>query len=196
MTLKLLISYGIFIYCSTFANMVMASPLSKVNRNRKFGHAWNGMINVVSTIPEIQDIFAGRATIRELSWSQINKIFVKALKEIDHMWKELEEAQNSITSHSTNYIVSVCLLDACSGIALILSCLHFAKLRIALIKFRRGIPINFEGARKSLQELLKLRRLSIGDLEANMSKPNHNMAYAPYPNIQPTIFCKSYLPYS
>ena len=114
----------------------MASSVGKVNRNRKFGQAWNGIVNVISTIPEIQDIFAGRTTIRQLSWLQINDIVVKFLKEIDNIWGKLEEAQESISSHSTNYIVAVCLLGICSGIALILTCLHFAKLRAALIKFR------------------------------------------------------------
>ena len=104
------------------------------------------------------------------------------------MWVELEQTQESLETYSTSYIIAVCLLAVCSGTAVVLPCFHFAKLRAALTKLRKGIPVSFETARKSLQDLLKLRKLSVGDLENNISRNNQNLPYTPYPNMNPTYF--------
>lgn len=168
----------------------MVSAVGRVNGSNKFSRTWNGVVNVLNTIPEIEDIFSGRTTIGKLSWGQINDSVIKVLKEIDNVSTDLEEAQDSIESHSTNYIVAVCLLAICSVFALFLGCFHFAKLRGALIKFRRGVPVNFASARKNLQELLRLRHLSVGDLKNTIPRHNPNVGYPSYPNIQLTFFGK------
>ena len=149
--------------------MIDAAPIGKTTRNRKFGQAFKGVVNVIGSIPEIQDIYEGRSTVRDLSWLQINNIVVKILRELDTMWQDLEETQDNIESYSTNYIIAVSILAVGCATALVLACLHFARLRSALTRLRKGIPMNFEYARKNLQALLKLRKLSVGDLEPSVS---------------------------
>ena len=48
--------------------------------------------------------------------------------------------------------------------------------------------MNFEYARKNLQDLLKLRKLSVGDLEPSVSKNNQNLPYPSFPNMNTAYF--------
>ena len=184
---NILLTYSLLI-CCYYGIMIDAAPIGKANRNRKYGQAFKGEVNVIGSIPEIKDIYEGRSTVRDLSWLQINNIVVKMLRELDNMWLELEETQDNIESYSTNYIIPVSILAVGCATALLLVCLHFARLRSALTRLRKGIPMNFEYARKNLQDLLKLRKLSVGDLEPSVSKNNQNLPYPSFPNMGTAYF--------
>ena len=85
MGLRLVLTYGLVMCCYSGV-MTETASIGKTTRSRKFGQAFNGMVNVIGSIPEVRDIYSGRSTLRDLSWLQINNIAVKVLKEIDNMW--------------------------------------------------------------------------------------------------------------
>ena len=73
-------------------------------------------------------------------------------------------AMNDFENHSVGFISTIVILGFLSIFAMILICLNSVRLRKLFGRVKNGLPPSLDGVRRNLQEFIKIRKMSVGEL--------------------------------
>ena len=172
MLLLMLVQYG------TWIQVAVAAPKG---RRVKFGE---GIATVLTNVPEVVELLNGKTSLGSMSWTQINSLVKGVMNQVERIGEEVEETKNEVMHHGMAYIVTVVTLSLIVTATLLLICLHSAKIKMLIGRARQGIPSNLEGIRRNMQEFVKIRKMSVGDIE-NSPPPPTATSPVPPPGYHP-----------
>ena len=128
------------------------------------GKIWNTVDKLASELHNVVDLLNGRTSIEKMSWTDINSLVKHVIGEVDHISEDLEEVKDEFQEHAIGFVGATVTLSLLSALALLLLCLFAMKMRKKFGKPRGGtLPTsNLESIRRNLQEVAKIRKLSVG----------------------------------
>ena len=154
------------------------TPVGAAPKGRR-AKIWDGAAIALAAVPDVVGLYQGKTSLGSMTWPQINNLVKGVISQTEEIDDDVMGLKEGFESHGIAYISTVVVLGLMVVGALVLICLNFARLRELFGKARNGLPSNLEGIRKTLQEFVKIRKMSVGDVEGPQ-----NPTYC-YPPVNP-----------
>ena len=130
-------------------------------KNRKM---WNSLDMAIGNLPNIVDVYSGERSLGKMGWPEINSLVKAILNQLEVAQDNMMELKDDFEDHSVGFISTIVILGFLSIFAMVLICLNSVRLRKLFGRVKNGLPPSLDGVRRNLQEFIKIRKMSVGEL--------------------------------